>query len=49
MAGIDRLCWDSCIFYAVLKREEHRPGELDALMERVRQFNDGQLESLLPR
>ncbi len=46
MAGIDRLCWDSCIFYAALKGEEHRAGELEALKERTRQFNDGQLEIL---
>ncbi|MCY4200253.1 MAG: PIN domain-containing protein [Gammaproteobacteria bacterium] len=46
MAGIDRLCWDSCIFYAAPKGEEHRVGELEALKERTRQFNDGQLEIL---
>ena len=41
MAGIDRLCWDSCIFYAVLKGENHGNGELDILRERVQRFNAG--------
>lgn len=39
----NRLLWDSCIFYAVLKGEDRRSGELEILQERVSEFNDGRL------
>ncbi len=37
----NKLLWDSCVFYAVLKGEEHRSGELDLLEERLREFHEG--------
>lgn len=39
----NKLLWDSCIFYAVLKGEDRRSGELEILQERVNDFNEGNL------
>ena len=39
----NKLLWDSCIFYAVLKGEDRRSGELEILQERVNEFNEGNL------
>lgn len=35
--------WDSCIFYAHLKEEEHRAGELGAIKKQVAEFDAGNL------
>ena len=43
MTGTNGLCWDSCIFSAILKGEDSDRGELDILRQRIRDFNDGEL------
>ena len=40
---IDAIYWDTSIFYALLKGEEHRPGELAAIKKAARLFDDGNL------
>ncbi len=35
--------WDSCIFYAHLKGEEHRAGELGVIRKQVAEFDAGSL------
>lgn len=45
MVGIERLLWDSCTFYAVLKGEEqHGANTLELLNSRIQDFNSGVLE-----
>lgn len=39
----NKLLWDSCIFYTVLKGEDRRSGELDILHEQITKFNEGNL------
>lgn len=43
MSGIDIEYWDTCVFLALLKREEHRPGELQYLEEQALRFDMGVL------
>jgi predicted nucleic acid-binding protein len=40
---LDVIYWDTCIFYALLKGEEHRPGELTAIKKAARLFDDGKI------
>ena len=35
--------WDTCIFYALLKEERHRQGELSAIKRQAGLFDDGNL------
>jgi predicted nucleic acid-binding protein len=35
--------WDACIFYALLKGEEHRNGELDSIKRQAALFDNGRL------
>ncbi|WP_081610785.1 PIN domain-containing protein [Cupriavidus neocaledonicus] len=41
MAGIEIEYWDTCIFLAFIKGEEHRPGELDYIKSHASQFDLG--------
>ena len=45
MAGkTDSVYWDSSIFLALLKGEEHRPGELEAIRKQANSFDEGNLD-----
>lgn len=35
--------WDTCVFFALLKKEEHKPGEYEALRKAAIAFDTGQL------
>ena len=41
MIGKERILWDSCIFYTVLKGENYHYSKLDLLEEQVSEFNSG--------
>lgn len=43
MALGDGIYWDSCIFYALLKGEKHRDGELEAIKRQAKAFDEGNL------
>lgn len=43
MSGIEIQYWDTCVFLALFKREEHRPGELQYLEEQALRFDMGVL------
>jgi len=39
----DVIYWDSCVFYAFLKAEEHRKGELNSIKQAQREFDIGKI------
>jgi hypothetical protein len=43
MDGIELEYWDSCTFLALLKNEQHRPGEQTYLQDQARKFDMGAL------
>lgn len=43
MDGVDLEYWDSCVFLALLQKEEHRDGELQYLEQQARKFDIGAL------
>jgi len=45
MAGKhQRIYWDTCIFYALLKEEKHRAGEPEVIAEQARKFDAGTIQ-----
>jgi|GEM_PF-5245951 len=39
----DVIYWDSCVFYALIKAEEHREGELESVRRDQRAFDAGEI------
>jgi len=39
----DAIYWDTCIFFALLKKEEHRQGEFDSILKSALAFDAGSL------
>jgi hypothetical protein len=40
----DEIYWDSSIFFAWLKGEQHKPGELEEIRRQARAFDAGNLD-----
>ncbi|MCB2263066.1 MAG: PIN domain-containing protein [Candidatus Thiosymbion ectosymbiont of Robbea hypermnestra] len=39
----DIIYWDSCVFYALIKAEDHRDGELEGIRQTQRSFDAGEI------
>ncbi len=35
--------WDTCVFLAYIRKEDHRPGEIEEIESKIKQFQEGTL------